>query len=117
MVRLNTRTGLYINNGNGNFSKAVNALPAMLSSKQAIAVGDYDGDGDMDIFIGGKSVPGSFPLPSRSYILRNDSQNSIVKFTDVTQEVAPGLMNPGMISAAAWMPVKNSKELQLVICR
>jgi hypothetical protein len=87
----------------------------MLSSKLAIAVGDYDADGDIDIFIGGKSIPGSFPLPSRSYVLRNDSQNSIAKFTDVTQDIAPGLMNPGMISAAVWMPVKNSKELQLVI--
>jgi hypothetical protein len=106
---------LYINDGKGNFSKAANALPTMLSSKLAIAVGDYDADGDIDIFIGGKSIPGSFPLPSRSYVLRNDSQNSIAKFTDVTQDIAPGLMNPGMISAAVWMPVKNSKELQLVI--
>ncbi len=106
---------LYINDGRGNFSKAAGALPPMLSSKLAIAVGDYDDDGDMDIFVGGKSVPGSFPLPSRSYMLRNDSQNGVVKFTDVTQEMAPDLMNPGMISAAAWMPVKNSKELQLVV--
>ncbi len=106
---------LYINDGKGNFSKAANALPPMLSSKLAIAVGDYDGDGDIDIFVGGKTVPGSFPLPSRSYILRNDSKNGVAKFTDVTQEIAPDLMNPGMISAAAWMPVKNSKELQLVI--
>ena len=106
---------LYINNGKGNFYKAVSALPSMLSSKLAIAVGDYDGDGDIDIFVGGKSIPGSFPLPSRSYILRNDSQNGGAKFTDVTQEIAPGLFNPGMISAAAWMPVKNSKELQLLI--
>ena len=113
---------LYINDGKGNlpageagFSKAANALPPMLSSKLAVAVGDYDADGDIDIFVGGKSIPGSFPLPSRSYILRNDSQKGVAKFTDVTQEIAPGLMNPGMISAATWMPVKNSKELQLVI--
>ena len=106
---------LYINNGKGNFSRVINALPAMLSSKQAIAVGDYDGDGDIDIFVGGKSVPGSFPLPSRSYILRNDSQKGMVKFTDVTQETAPELMKPGLISAAAWMTVKNSRQLELVI--
>ncbi|MEO8569633.1 MAG: VCBS repeat-containing protein [Ginsengibacter sp.] len=106
---------LYINDGKGNFAKSLNALPSMLSSKQAVAVGDYDGDGDVDIFVGGKSIPGSFPLPSRSYILRNDSQKGVTKFTDATQEIAPDLLNPGMISAAIWMPVKNSKELQLVI--
>jgi hypothetical protein len=106
---------LYLNDGKGNFKKAPDALPAMLSSKLAIAVGDYDGDGDTDIFIGGKAIPGSFPLPSRSYILRNDSHNGVVKFTDITQEIAPDLLSPGMVSAAAWMPVKNSKQLQLVI--
>lgn len=106
---------LYINDGKGNFKKATDALPPMLSSKLAIAVGDYDGDGDIDIFIGGKAIPGSFPSPSRSYILRNNSKNGVVKFTDVTKEIAPDLLYPGMVSAAAWIPIKNSKQLQLVI--
>jgi len=106
---------LYLNDRRENFNSANDALPAMLSSKLAIAVGDYDNDGDQDIFVGGKSIPGSFPQPSRSYILRNDSQNGIVKFTDVTQELAPDLLYPGMVSAAAWMPIKNSNQLQLVI--
>ena len=106
---------LYLNDGKGNFSKAINALPPMVSGKLAIAVGDYDNDGDEDIFVGGKSIPGSFPQPSRSYILRNDSQNGGIKFSDVTQDLAPGLLYPGMISAAAWMPLKSSKQLQLVV--
>ncbi|MEO8763421.1 MAG: VCBS repeat-containing protein [Ginsengibacter sp.] len=98
---------LYLNDGKGNFTRAGNALPSMLSSKLAIAVADYDGDGDMDIFIGGKAVPGSFPLPARSYLLRNDGNDGIVKFTDVTSKAAPGLLNPGMVTAAAWMKNKN----------
>ena len=92
----------------------------MLSSKLAIAVADYDGDGDMDIFIGGKAIPGSFPLPARSYLLRNDSKNGTIKFTDVTAEAAPGLLNPGMVGAA-WMKNKNDEiphlSLQVILCR
>jgi len=105
---------LYINDGKGNFIKAPNALPSMLSSKLAIAVADYDGDGDTDIFIGGKAIPGSFPLPARSYLLRNDSKNGTIKFTDVTAEAVPGLLNPGMVSAAAWMINKNGEPALMI---
>ena len=106
---------LYINDGKGNFTRAANALPSMLSSKLAISVADYDGDGDMDIFVGGKAVPGSFPLPARSYLLRNDSKNGIAKFTDVTAEAAPGLLNPGMVSTAVWMKNKMDSNPSLII--
>ncbi|HUQ97218.1 MAG TPA: FG-GAP-like repeat-containing protein, partial [Chitinophagaceae bacterium] len=106
---------LYINNGKGTFSKAHEALPAMLSSKLAIAVADYDGDGDLDLFVGGKAVPGSFPLPARSYLLRNDSKGGNVKFTDVTASIAPDLLTPGLISAAVWMVDKNVNTPALVL--
>ncbi len=106
---------MYVNDSKGIFSKAHAALPAMGSSKLAVAVADYDGDGDVDVFAGGKAVPGSFPLSARSYLLRNDSKGGTIKFTDVTSETAPGLMTPGMISAAVWMQSKNDKNPFLII--
>ncbi|NEU06922.1 VCBS repeat-containing protein [Flavihumibacter sp. R14] len=106
---------LYLGDGNSGFIKAANSLPSMLSSKQAISVGDFDQDGDMDIFVGGMGIPGSFPLSSRSWLLRNDSGNNQVKFTDVTAELAPDLLNPGMVTSACWQDLQKDGYPELVI--
>jgi len=106
---------LYINDGKGNFTKNTDALPAMLSSKQAVAAGDFDNDGDIDLFVGGRGIPGSFPLPSKSYLLRNDSKNGKVIFTDVTDEIAPALRKPGMVTAAVWADLNNDHYPELMI--
>ncbi|MFT3933354.1 MAG: VCBS repeat-containing protein [Chitinophagaceae bacterium] len=106
---------LYVNDGRGNFTDAPDALPQMLSSKQAIAVADFDHDGDMDIFIGGRGIPGSFPLPSKSYLLRNDSKKGKLLFTDVTDELAPALRQPGMITTATWTDTNNDGYPELLI--
>jgi len=87
----------------------------MLSSKFAIAAGDFNHDGHTDLFIGGRGIAGSFPLPSRSYLLRNDSKNGVIKFTDVTNEVCPDLLLPGMVKAAVWSALDDAQYPDLLI--
>jgi hypothetical protein len=106
---------LYINDGKGNFTKATDALPAMLSSKCAVAVGDFDNDGYLDLFVGGRGTPGSFPLPSKSYLLHNDSKNGSIHFSDVTEDVCPALRLPGMITAACFSDIDNDHFPDLII--
>lgn len=106
---------LYVNDAKGNFRKLNGALPKMISSKKAIAVSDFDHDGDLDLFVGGRGMPGSFPFPSRSYILRNDSRNGNILFADVTGETAPGLVQPGMVTTAAWVDLDNDQYPELVV--
>ncbi len=89
---------LYINDGKGNFKKNPNALPKMPISSGKVKSYDFDGDGDMDLFVAGRTNPGKYPLPVDSYLLRNDNG----KFTDVTNQIAPQLRKLGMVTDAVW---------------
>lgn len=106
---------LYINDGKGNFVRNIPALPAMTNNKQAIAAADSDGDGDIDLFIGGRGIPGSYPLLSRSYLLRNDSKGNDIRFTDITKAFCPELVQPGMVTVAAWTDLNGDKLPELII--
>ncbi|MCF0049378.1 VCBS repeat-containing protein [Dyadobacter sp. LJ53] len=109
------RDHLYINDGKGNFHEEVLALPSMKNPKQCAVSADIDGDGDMDLFVGGRAVPGSFPMAARSYILRNDSQGSNVKFTDATAEWSKDLLNPGMVTGASFEDLDQDKKPDLML--
>ena len=106
------RPRLYLNDGKGNFTLDNTAFsPLIRTPGKCIAIADLDGDGAMDIFIGGRVGLGTYPLPPRSYILKNDHG----KFKDVTSEVCPALENPGLINAAAWVDIDNDKKPDLIL--
>ncbi|WP_425421723.1 FG-GAP-like repeat-containing protein [Phaeodactylibacter xiamenensis] len=103
---------LYLNDGSGQFEKATRALPLMRSSSGTVAVADFDGDGDQDIFAGGRLIPGKYPLPARSYLLENNGQG---EFKEVTAEKAPGLEQPGMVTTALWEDLNGDSQPDLVL--
>lgn len=103
---------LYINDGKGNFSRKENALPRMLASKACVKAADIDNDGDMDLFVGGRVVPGKYPTAPRSYILINDGKGI---FTDATATICKALEQPGMITDAAFSDVNNDKRPDLIV--
>ena len=118
---------LYLNDGQGHFTRIASALPAMKSSKMAVAASDFDHDGDLDLFVGGRGKPGSFPLSSESYLLRNDtppsgaspgavrSGHQTLLFTDVTDQLAPELRHIGMVQAAAWTDLHADQFPELIL--
>ena len=118
---------LYINDGHGNFTEAKDALPKNFTSKLCVRAVDYNKDGKIDLFVSGRVDPGSYPKPVSSFILRNDSKDGHVKFTDVTASIAKDLNKIGMvcdavftdfdgdgwpdlIMAGEWMPVTFLKN-------
>lgn len=109
---------LYLNDGKGNFSKAPEgSLPPEFSSGSCVAVADYDKDGDIDLFAGGRINPGSYPLTSPGGILRNDTDpvSKKIKFTVATKDVNAALKEPGMATDAVWTDIDMDTWPDLVV--
>ncbi|RFZ84400.1 RNA-binding protein [Mucilaginibacter terrenus] len=103
---------LYLNDGKGNFAKATNALPKMLSSKGCAKAADINGDGKIDLFVGGRVIPGRYPETPQSYLLINDGKGN---FSDKTAPLAPALQHIGMVTDAAWADMNGDKTPDLVV--
>ena len=107
---------LYVNDGRGGFAPDSLALPPMPTSGGAVAAGDYDLDGDLDLFVGGRVVPGQWPYPPRSYLLENRSTpGGPPRFTDVTAEAYAGWQNVGMVTDALWTDFDGDGRPDLVV--
>ena len=111
----NYQDRLYINQDNGKFAIKEDAIPLNYTSKSCVKAADYDRDGDLDLFIGGRVLPGKYPQPVSSIILQNDSKAGAVKFTDATAEVANSLIDIGLVCDALWTDFDNDGWEDLVI--
>ena len=111
----NYQDWFYTNDGKGNFTFNESAFPKNYTSKSCVKACDFDKDGDLDLFMGGRVLPGKYPLPVSSFIYRNDSNHGIIKFTDVTNVVAPGLQNIGLTCDALWTDFDNDGWTDLII--
>ncbi|KAA1246625.1 FG-GAP-like repeat-containing protein [Aquimarina sp. RZ0] len=106
---------LYINQGNGDFVKSKEGLPVFYESGSRVYAFDYDKDGDQDLFVGGRLVPGNYPYPASSYMLENKSESGVVKFVNVTQKIAPAFSKLGLVTAAQWLDFDNDGWHDLAI--
>jgi enediyne biosynthesis protein E4 len=104
---------LYINNGRGNFTKSLNALPhEMRGNKNCVKPADFDSDGDIDLFVGGRVIAYKYGLNPQSYLLVNDGKGH---FSDQTATIAPALQKIGLVADATWADIDNDKDLDLTI--
>jgi len=102
---------LYLNDGEGKFSRSKNTLPKIMASTASVSANDWDNDGDMDLFVGGRTTPGRYPLPPDSFLLQNE--NGI--FKDVTTQLAPDLRKIGMVTSSCWSDVDGDGRKDLIV--
>jgi hypothetical protein len=86
------------------------------SSGSCIEAADFDHDGDLDLFRGGRYKVGQYPLAPTSYILLNDGTKNKPHFTDITDKISPELRNIGMVTKALWTDTDHDELLDLMLC-
>ena len=105
---------LYINNGNGSFNFSNVSLPDNFSSGMRVTSSDYDKDGDLDLFVGGRVVPGSYPLPAESFLLENISDGNGIKFRNADESVF-SFKEIGLVTSSAWVDYNNDGWTDLIV--
>ncbi|NOT38389.1 MAG: VCBS repeat-containing protein [Saprospiraceae bacterium] len=103
---------LYINNGQGLFTKDISSLPQIRSSGCNVLAADFDQDGDIDIFRGGRVIPGKYPYSPKSYMLYNNGNGT---FKDVTDEISSDIRNMGMVTTSVWVDINGDKNNELIV--
>jgi hypothetical protein len=103
---------LYLNDGTGTFERSREALPELYQNGATVAPADFDGDGDIDLFVGGRVVSREYGRAPRSHLLENDGSG---RFTDVTQRRGPDLAALGLVTGAAWARTEGEALPDLVV--
>lgn len=99
---------LYNNDGKGNFIGDPRAAPQVIGNFSTLEACDIDNDGDVDVFLGARAVPGNYGLPPRSYLLINHNKTWV-------DMAPPSLSNIGMVTDAAWADIDGDNDKDLVI--
>jgi len=107
----NLQDRLYLNDGKGNFKKDNSRIPNYLNSGSKVVAADYDMDGYIDLFVSGRQLPGKYPSPANSTLLKNE--NGYLK--DVTATKAEDFHSLGMVTSAQWIHLNNDDRLDLVV--
>ncbi len=102
---------IYIYTGVNGFIKSQTALPTMQFSKSCVKANDIDADGDLDLFVGGKLIPGKYPRSPQSTLLINNNGT----FTDATASICPELLTIGSVNDAQFSDINNDGNSDLIL--
>ncbi len=109
---LEMQNRLFKNDGRGNFEYDSSLLPKSGFNCAVVVANDYDDDGDMDLFVGSRSIPLNYGPSPQSFLLQNDGKG---KFTDVTKAICPALEKIGLVTGALWVNILGDQKKELVI--
>jgi hypothetical protein len=102
---------LYLNDGKGNLTKVSGRIPEIAAAGSVVRAADFDDDGDQDLFVGSRVIPGLYPFSPVSYLLVNNDG----KFSVANADIAPELDKAGMVTDAAWNDLDGDGDLDLVV--
>lgn len=103
---------VYLNDGKGGFHKLENAFENLFVNASCVEPFDFNDDGKVDLFVGGRSVPWKYGEIPKSYLLQNDGTG---KFKQVTDKYAKGLSDIGFVTSALWYDINNDGNKDLIL--